>query len=72
MTRRQADDKIAQAIYAHHEYKASWTPRTWGFAREMVSKRGKVYSRLAYEFEVQKHMVKTIRKIREIIESEAV
>ena len=62
------DLKIQRAILAHEAYKASWKEGKSAFSREMVSPRGARHTYTSYCFEVNKHMAKTVAKIRSILE----
>lgn len=63
--------RIAHTIHTHEQYKASWIKRHLAFSVEMISPRGKVHTCSSYQAEINKHLDKTIQKIREIIASEA-
>lgn len=66
---REAQDlKIKRAILAHEEWKAKWVKYDRCFSVEWISPRGKSMTYSAYCFEVNRHMAKTIEKIRKIIE----
>jgi hypothetical protein len=62
------DLKIKRAIYAHEAYKNSWTEGRSAFSREMISPRGARHNYSSYCHEVNKHMTRTIAKIRKILE----
>jgi hypothetical protein len=62
------DLKIQRAISAHEAYKASWTEGRSAFSREMISPRGGRHNYSSYFHEINKHMTKTITKIRKILE----
>lgn len=62
------DLKIQRAISAHEVYKSSWTKGRSAFSVEMISPRGATHNYSSYCHEVNKHMAKTIAKIRQILE----
>jgi len=67
-TKEQQDLKIQRAISAHEVYTSSWTKKMTAFSPEFISPRGARHNYSSYCHEVNKHMAKTIAKIRKILE----
>lgn len=66
--RQDKDLKVRRAISAHEAYKNSWAEDRCAFSRVMISPRGARHDYSSYCAEVNKHMVKTVAKIRKILE----
>lgn len=67
MSRDDQDKAVRRAINAHEYWKAQWATDARAFSVEMVSPRGKRMTYNAYCSEVNKHLGKTVEKIRKAL-----
>lgn len=66
--REMQDMKIRRAMTSHEEWKSKWSKKDCIFHNEWVSPKGKSMTYSAYCYEVNRHMARTIERIRKIFE----